>query len=148
MFRFRAQAALDLRRRQEEDALRHLARAEEDRDRARRRLEDAKTAAAVARGAAAAAAENGASITTLEWYRFWILRLDHERATSASVLGAREYDVKQASEACMRARQKCESLQRLKDKARRQYDAAENAAEQKLIDNLAVQRFAAARATR
>lgn len=144
-FRFRAQAALDLRARELQQAQRELARAEGVRDAARRALEDAGAEAARARTEAAAAQRTSSDVAGLEWYRFWILRLDYQRAAYATALTAREQDVAQAVAACLRARQKHDSLDRFRDKARAAHDAAQHAAETKLIDELATRRFAAAR---
>lgn len=140
-FRFRAQAALDLRQRELEQAQRQLARTEELRDAARQRLQAADEAAASARTQATAAHRTSGDVTALQWYRFWILRLDHERAAQAAALAAREQEVMQAAAACMRARQRRESLDRFRTKAQAAHEEAEQAAEMKLIDELATRRF-------
>ena len=142
-FKFRAQAALDLRQRALEDAPRQLARTEELRDAARRRLQEAEAAAGRARPEATETERTAADVTALQWYRFWILRLDHERTAHAATLAARERDVTQAAAACMRARQRRESLDRFRRKAQAAHEDAEQAAEMKLIDELATRRFAA-----
>ena len=144
-FRFRAQAALDLRTRELEETQRQLARAEGVRDAARARVGQADADVASARAQAAQAQRTADSVTGLEWYRFWILRLVHERAALAARLAAREEDVTQAAAICMRANKRRESLDRFKDKARETHDAAQQAAEMKLIDELATRRFASAR---
>ena len=142
-FKFRAQAALDLRQRELEDAQRQLARTEELRDAARRRLQEAEAAAGRARAEATETERTAADVTALQWYRFWILRLDHERTAHAATLAARERDVTQAAAACMRAKQRRESLDRFRRKAQAAHEDAEQAAEMKLIDELATRRFAA-----
>jgi flagellar export protein FliJ len=81
----------------------------------------------------------------LQWYRFWILRLDHERRTQVTTLAAREETVRHAATACMRARQRRESLARFREKAQSRFETAELAAERKLIDELATRRYAATR---
>jgi flagellar export protein FliJ len=144
-FKFRAQAALDLRARELQHAQRQLAHAEGLRDAARRGLEAAAAQASDARAQAAAAQRTSTNVAGLEWYRFWILRLDHERVAHAATLAARERDVAQAVTACMRAKQRHESLDRFQKKAREAHEAAQLAAEMKLIDELAARRFAAAR---
>ena len=140
-FRFRAQAALDLRQRELGDAQRQLARAEEVRDRARRALGEADQAAAAARQAAGEAQTTPGEAARLEWYRLWIVRLDHERAAVAATLAARDRDVAEAAGACQRARQRKESLERFREKAFDAHVAAELAAERKSIDELAARRF-------
>ena len=144
-FRFRAQAALDLRSRQLQDAQRELARAEGDRDAARLRVTAADAALDEARAQAAAAQRTASDCTALQWYQFWILRLSHERKAHLATLAAREEAVKRAAAACMRAEQRREALDRFREKARRGYEAHEAAAERKLIDELATRRYAATR---
>jgi flagellar export protein FliJ len=145
-FKFRAQAALDLRQRELEAAQRQLARIEELRDAARRRLEQAGEAAAAARAQATEAHRTSTDVTALQWYRFWIIRLDHERAAHAAALAAREHDVTQAAAACMRAKQRRESLDRFRKKAQAAHEEAELAAEMKVIDELATRRYGRASA--
>lgn len=146
-FKFRAQAALDLRQRELDEAQRQLARAEELRDAARRRLHEAEAAVAGARTQATDAHRTATDVTALQWYRFWILRLDHERSACAATLAAREQDVAKAAAACTRARQRRESLVRFRTRARAAHEEAEQAAEMKLIDELATRRYARVSAT-
>jgi flagellar biosynthesis chaperone FliJ len=126
-FRFRAQAALDLRTRQLQDAQREVARLEGDRDVARQRLEAADAAIAGAKSQASDATKTATDCTALQWYQFWILRLSHERKAYAAALAAREEAVARAAAACMRANQRREALDRFRDKARGHYEAAEAA---------------------
>jgi flagellar export protein FliJ len=144
-FKFRAQAALDLRTRQLHDAQRELARAEGDRDAARLRVTQADEALDEAKAQAAAVQRTANDCTALQWYQFWILRLSHERKAHGATLAAREDAVRRAAAACMRAQQKREALDRFREKARLGYEAAEAAAERKLIDELATRRYAATR---
>jgi flagellar export protein FliJ len=144
-FKFRAQAALDLRARELQEAQRELARAEGDRDLARRRVADAQQALSEARVTASDAQRTATDCAALQWYRFWILRLDHERTAHLATLAAREEAVAKAAAVCQRAQQKKESLRRFREKARAGYEAQEAAAERKLIDELATRRYAATR---
>ena len=141
VFRFRAQAALDLRRRELADAQAKLAKAERDRDAAREGVARAAAAVADAQNAGAAQISNRHSATDLEWYRFWILRLDHERKAARSRLQAREADVITATAFCLHAKQRCESLEKLREKALQAHQLEEDALERKLIDELATRRF-------
>ena len=141
-FKFRAQAALDLRQRELEQAQRQLARTEELRDAARHRLRQADEAAAAARAQATDAHRTASDVTALQWYRFWIIRLDHERAAHAAALAAREHEVTQAVAACMRAKQRRESLDRFRKKAQAAHADAEMAEEMKMLDELATRRYA------
>jgi flagellar export protein FliJ len=140
-FRFRAQAALDLRRRQFDEARRELADAERVRDQQRLKVERAAAALVAARGAGTASARRAGSITEWHWYRIWILRLEHERTAEQDVLRARETVVEERRIACLEARQRYESLERFREKALEAFDAAEAAAERKLVDELATRRF-------
>ena len=140
-FRFRAQAALDLRRRQFDTARRELAETERVRDEARRRVDAADASLAAARRDGSERAHRAGTITDWHWYRFWILRLEHERVAELAALSAREALVEASRAACARARQRYESLERFRDKAREAFEAAEAAAERKLIDELATRRF-------
>ena len=144
-FKFRAQAALDLRARELQEAQRQLARAEGDRDVARRRVAEAERVLGEARVTAADAQRTVIDCAALQWYRFWILRLDHERTAHLATLAAREQAVAKAAAVCQRAQQKKESLHRFREKARAGYEAQEAAAERKLIDELATRRYAATR---
>jgi flagellar export protein FliJ len=144
-FKFRAQAALDLRTRQLQDAQRELARAEGDRDAARLRVRQADQALDEAKAQAAAAQRTANDCTALQWYQFWILRLSHERTAHAATLAAREEVVQRAAAACLRAQQKREALDRFREKALLGYEALEAEAERKLIDELATRRYAATR---
>ena len=144
-FKFRAQAALDLRTRQLQEAQRELARAEGDREVARRRLAAAEQSLVEARATASEAQQTITDCSALQWYRFWILRLEHERKAHVATLAARDEAVARAAAICQQAQQKKESLHRFRDKARAGYEAEEAAAERKLIDELATRRYAATR---
>jgi flagellar export protein FliJ len=140
-FRFRAQAALDLRRRELAAAQRHLARAEQDRDAARRAVEKAAAAVHAAREAGSDQSRHAQTANDLQWYRFWILRLEHETRSAQTRLASREGDVAKAAAACVHAKQRCESLERFRDKARHVYERKQADVERKLIDELATTRY-------
>jgi flagellar export protein FliJ len=144
-FKFRAQAALDLRTRELEQAQRELARAQGDRDAARIRLAQADAGLDEARRQAGEAMRTATGCTALQWYQSWILRLSHERKAHNATLAAREEAVTPAAAACMRAQQRRKALDRFREKARLGYEAQQAAAERKLIDELATRRYAATR---
>ena len=81
----------------------------------------------------------------LEWYRSWIDRLVHERHAHTLVLNARTERAAAAAAACQHAHQRWEALERFYEKAKRAHEAAESAAERKLIDELATRRYVATR---
>jgi flagellar protein FliJ len=140
-FRFRAQAALDLRRREWQAAQADLARAEQVRDMAARDVEKAAAALADAQHASAEQGRTPRTAAELQWYRFWIVRLDHERSSAQSLLAARQGEVARRLAAALHAKQRCESLERLRDKMRGAFDRAEADAERKAIDEIATLRF-------
>jgi flagellar export protein FliJ len=147
-FKFRAQAALDLRRREYDAAQRQLAETQRDLHLAQSRQQQAAQVVIDATQRAAEAQTQAAAVHELEWYRFWIARLVHEREAHIALVRTREQRVAEATRACQRAHQKREALERFYDKARQAYDAAEAANEMKLIDELATRRYAAAQAVR
>ena len=141
-FRFRAQPALDLRRREYDAAQRVLARADAERQQADVRVAACAHAAAQARREADDAGRTPAAGVDREWYRSWIIRLDRERDAAKAAL--ERYDALLAATrvVCLKARQRCEALERFREKAYAAWLADEAAAEKKVIDDLATQRYA------
>jgi flagellar FliJ protein len=133
-FRFRAQAALDLRREREEAADRALAvaqgavRAAEDDVRAAREALDT----AMRDGAATAATATGAH--ELTWYQNWILRRRQALAARRQTEQERRAEAHRAAEVAMTARRERMALDKLRDRAHRAYQLAERRAEQKELD--------------
>jgi flagellar export protein FliJ len=144
-FRFRAQPALDLRRREHDAAQRALARADAERQRARERVNAAERALMAARRDLDDVTRTPGSQHEHEWYRFWIVRLERERTSLQRVLTACEDAVVAARAACLTARQRCEALERFREKAYVAYVAAEASRDRKVIDELATRRFVARR---
>jgi flagellar export protein FliJ len=144
-FRFRAQPALDLRRREHDATQRALARADSERQRARDLVDAADRGLADARSDADDASRGLKSRAELEWYRFWIIRLNRERAALEAALGVCVAAVAEARAAGLAARQRREALERLRQKAYAAHLHAEAAAERKIIDELATQRFSTRR---
>ena len=79
-FRFRAQPALDLRRREYEAAQRALARADAERHHAQMHVEATECAIEQGRRDADAAVRANPTGADREWYRFWIVRLERDRS--------------------------------------------------------------------
>jgi flagellar export protein FliJ len=142
-FKFRAQAALELRQREYDAARRALARVEADLRAARGLLVERQQALDDGRTQCANAQSTGVAQAQLQWYRFWIVRLEQERAAQALVVSARERDVATATAACQHARQRLESLERFKEKAAAAWQRVVLAQEQKDLDELATLRFVA-----
>lgn len=143
-FRFRAQAAIDLRRREYDEARRLLARASLDLRAAQDVFDDARARHLSAREDWGREMAQGIESARSQWYRFWIIRLEHEQAVCARAVTAREREVSLASAACLTARQRLESLERFRDKARLAWEHAVAADEQKQVDALATLRHVAA----
>jgi flagellar export protein FliJ len=141
-FRFRAQPALDLRRREYDAAQRALARADAERHHAQRHLEATECAIAQARRDADEAVRANPAATEREWYRFWIVRLERDRSDALAALTRQDARLAAARAACMQARQRCEALERFRQKAYDAWLASLEAEERKIIDDLATQRYA------
>jgi flagellar export protein FliJ len=144
-FRFRVQAALDLRTRELGVAQRELAHVETLRAAARERLARGADALARARDTMAERMRDPGAGPPLEWYRFWMLGLDDERAACAKGLEACDAAVRRAAEDCRQARLRRESLDRLRQRLHRRHTDAQTAEERKLLDELGARRHTAAR---
>jgi flagellar export protein FliJ len=141
IFRFRAAAALEVRRRQEDDALAECTRKD-----GLKRAADAKCAELEARRQDAGRAlmdsqQQGQDSGTQGWHRNWITGL-----SAAALVAAR--DAAQAAEAVgharrvwQEARKKRLVLERLRDRAWRRFRHEETRREQLVIDELARVRF-------
>jgi flagellar export protein FliJ len=141
---FRAHAAIDLRQREYDEARRVLARASLD-------LRAAQDVSSESRARLTGAHEQFAREMTqtidparAQWYRFWIVRLEHESAVCANAVVARAREVTAATAACQQTRQRLEALERFRDKARLAWERAAAADEQRQIDGLATLRHVAA----
>ena len=144
-FRFRAQAALDLRTREHDVARRALATAEVAHRGALAALDEAMLAVARAGVQAAAAQAAGGHDPQLDWYRSWIVGLRNQRAARAAEVTRRERDLANARAACITAKQRLDALERLRDDARHAWERAMLAKEQREFDALATMRFVASR---
>jgi len=143
-FQFRAQAAIDLRQREYDEARRILARASLDLRAAREVCDEARDRLTGARVQFGREMTVGIDASRAQWYRFWIVRLEHEQAVCARAVEAREREVVQATALCLGRRQRLEALERFRDKARQTWERAVVAEEQKQIDALATLRHVAA----
>jgi flagellar biosynthesis chaperone FliJ len=143
-FRFRAQAAIDLRQREYDEARRILARASLDLRAAEELRTEADVRIIAAREQNTREMKGSIDTARWQWHQSWILRLEHERAVCAADVAARERDVVRASTAALNARQRLEALERFHDKARHAWEHAAAAEEQKQIDALATLRHVAA----
>lgn len=120
-FRFRPQAALDLRIKQEEQALGVLAQAQNALQAATTRAEAAIDGATAAAAALAAAQSAGTTSTEIGWHRSWMVRQRLEvdaRAREAAVSAAH---VERATASVRLAHQQRRTLERLRSRAGRKY---------------------------
>ena len=147
-YRFRAQAALDLRRREDDQAMTALARAEAGLRAATARLRDTETRADDARARCAESMQQGPVTPQSLWYRSWILRLDRERGAAASAVAARQKEQERAAAARARTHQRVAALERFKEKSARAWERKLAAEEQKHLDALATIRFVTEARTR
>ncbi len=143
-FVFRAQAAIDLRQREYDEARRVLARASLDLRAAHDVWSEARDRQTAAHADWAREMTQSIDPARSQWYRFWIVRLEHEQAVCAKAVAAREREVALATAACHARRQRLEALQRFRDKALHTWERAVAAEEQKQIDALATLRHVAA----
>ncbi len=143
-FVFRAQVALDLRRRQEDEAQRALALAEG-------RLGAAQSALGAARDALATTmrragdADGQADVALQVWYRNWIVRQKQDIARATQAVAACQADVDQAKARVMVARRKRKSLERFRERALTAFERAQDLDERKALDALGTLRFALAK---
>lgn len=140
-FRFRAQAALDLRRKQEDEAATALAQAESACRLAEARRDRAEADRRTAQEQLATAQRFGSDISTLLWHRNWIARLAAEVDTAKVDVEARAAEVRVAEEAWREARKKRLALERLRERAVRRHQHELQRQELKVIDELARLRF-------
>ncbi len=141
VFRFRAAAALEARRRQEDDAQAEYARKNGLKHAADQRcieIESRREAAGQALIESQAQGQDGGTQT---WHRNWISGL----AATAQVAARDAAQAERAAEAARRvwqeARKKRLVLERLRDRAWRRFRHEETLREQRVIDELARVRF-------
>ncbi|MEW5981068.1 MAG: flagellar FliJ family protein [Acidobacteriota bacterium] len=139
-FKFRPQAALDLRRRRAEVAERDLAAANARTDAARVALDAARATCANACRQARDEQEQAQAIATLLWYQNWIAAQYREAAHKQEELFRRCDEARAALDKATKARVDVRVLERLRDRARETFAREAQRAEQKSIDWLAVLR--------
>ena len=140
-FTFRAQPALDLRRREHDARRRALATAEFELTAERRRFDQACDTLCAARDEMGRQMHGTHASAQLGWHRVWIQRLERSRSAFASAVTEKEARAAAAMAECVIARQRLESLERLKDKARHAWDDAERSREQRELDAVATMRY-------
>ena len=141
-FRFRPQAALDLRRREEEAAALVMAEARVASDRAAAAFVEAQAAFDAGSAQAAAADAAGGSVTASVWHRNWIRSLRRELVRTEAHAEDRRVQLEAAEQALVVARERVRALERLRERAWAAHLECERREEQKAMDDLATLRFA------
>jgi flagellum-specific ATP synthase len=139
-FTFRAQAALDLRRREHDARRRELASAQWEVRTARQQLADAARMLADARRDAGDAMRRVFDAEALRWHQLWIARLARARAAHEVAVAEKEAAGVRAAVACETARQRADAMERLKEKALGAWREAARLHEQREFDALATMR--------
>jgi flagellar export protein FliJ len=141
-FRFRAQPALDLRRKDEErqreavnEARRRSEAAENAQIAAQTRFDDASARAAEADAA-------GGDVTTAIWHRNWIKSQRRELARAEAIAEDRRVQLEDAEKLLIEARRRVKVLERLRERSLAAHQQQERHAEQLRLDELAVLRYA------
>ncbi len=140
-FRFRAQAALQLRRREHDHALAHLARMQSALNVAQHGVEQATREIRQADEALRVRLRGSTTEQQLEWYRSWRLRWAAERHRREQQRRGREADVASAMKIVSATHQRVRSLQRLQDLAVSAWRRDADREESRTMDALATSRF-------
>jgi flagellar export protein FliJ len=139
-FVFRAEAALHLRRRQEEAALRLRTEAAAAVDRAEQHLTSSEATLAERLRAAAGVHDPAQR----EWYRNWIAKQRHDIARAKAMLKDRRTALVAATTRANGARRDVRTLERLRERLFADWQRVERRAEQKELDWLGTMRHVAA----
>ena len=142
-FTFRAEAALDLRRKYDVDAQRALALARSATRAAGDVLSCALERIESSNRESAAAWQAAGAIDRLIWQRNWMIALERDVDGARQALTDRENEERRAAEIAQHARMQVRVLERLRERALRAWQLEARRVEQKAIDELAGLRFAA-----
>lgn len=141
-FTFRAQPALDVRKRELDGRRRELGTAEWELRAARQLFTEAERTLRDAHENAGGTLRHG-GIEQYVWHRVWIDRVERAKAAHAVTVAQRQDDVAQAAAACRKAKQRLDAMERLKEKARAAWEHEARLREQRELDALATMRFVA-----
>ncbi len=140
-FKFRAQVALELRRREHDEALRNRAAAETA-------LAAADAAIASADGVIVSADEQSAAVMTgaieysqIHWHRAWRVRCVEARTRLQARRVQHDLELRRAAEHVSHTHRRVRSLERLREHALAQWVRGEQRDERKTMDALAASRF-------
>jgi flagellar export protein FliJ len=140
-FRFRAAAALELRKKEENAAATTLSVAETELRAAEARVDLAESSRHVAQQQQVHAERTGSDISTITWHRNWVVRLATVIEGEREIATAKGVVVSNAEAAWREARRKRLSLERMRERALRRFRDDERRQEMKVIDELARLRF-------
>lgn len=144
-FVFRATAALDLRRKQDDDAQRTLAGAQAATRIAERALETAVGALETALARAREAETTADATGILVWHRNWVKGQQRELTSRRAALVACEAEVQAAIARATAARRQLRALERLRERALKTYEREALRADQRALDLLGNIQYAARR---
>ncbi len=140
-FRFRAAAALDLRRKQETDAATALARAEAELRASEQQVTDVDTARRAAQQQLVSVERHGSDVVTISWHRNWIVRLSNDLTERRRQLQLVAAAAREAEQRWRQARQRRLALERMQERALRRFKQDQLRQEMKVIDELARLRY-------
>ena len=141
-FRFRAEAALQMRRREHDRALVMLARAQAAFVAAQQGVEAAQKAIEHADRELHQAMQTPDPQLPLGWYRSWRLKVREDHRAAEARRDARDKDVREATGEVSRSRQRVRSLERLRELAVAAWERESRRSDQRTMDALASMRFA------
>jgi flagellar export protein FliJ len=144
-FRFRAQVALDLRLKQDEEAQRALGAARQARAAAEHALEREERILADAHVRAAEEEARAWDASKAVWYRNWMKRQKQAIAAARAAVEARLQDERTAAQHAFEARRRVRALERLRDRVWAAFQVLERRSEQKELDVLGSLRYVARR---
>lgn len=147
-FRFRAASALDLRKKQEDQARLALGRAQNAAALAEAQLETAQTHAASASARLVALQEEGAQAWLISWHRSWIAQQARVVETRRRELAHATAVVTTAGETVREAHKQRRVLERLRDRLAARHARALERYELNQMNELAGLRYLAAAAER
>lgn len=140
-FRFRAAAALELRRQQETGAATALSVAEAALRAAEGRVDEAESGRRVAQDQQQSAERRGSDVAAITWHRDWVVRLGQVVENARQDVARRTEAVTDAEAVWREARRKRLALERMRERAFRRFRDEERRQEMKVIDELARLRF-------
>lgn len=140
VFTFRAQPALDVRKRELDTRRRELGTAEWELRAARQLFTEAEQTLRDAHDRARVTLQH-AGIEQYVWHRVWIDRVERAKAAHAVTVAQRQDDVAKAAASCRKAKQRVDAMEKLREKALAAWEHEARLREQRELDALATMRF-------